>query len=198
MHLPSRLAIAVCLGLAAMQAAGQQDAGSTPNGAAQAPAPAAAEGQTPPVEKGSASDQKSRDSQGDSNSSAAGRPSAGTSPVAKNGKRHKRSAPPPDGGPRKVVVREGGASEPAAQIAPGMTPAEAARERQNAEQLLGSTGVQLTGLAARTLDAPQQETVAQIRNYMDGARLALKDGDVRRANTLATKAHLLAEDLVKH
>ena len=113
-------------------------------------------------------------------------------------KRRKRPASAPDGAPRKIVVREGGASEPAAQIAPGMTPAEATRERQHAEQLLGSTGDQVKQLALRTLDARQQETVGQIRNYMDGAHSALKEGDVRRASTLAEKAHLLAEDLVKH
>jgi hypothetical protein len=96
------------------------------------------------------------------------------------------------------VVREGGANEPTAQIVPGMTPAEAARQRQNAEQLLGVTDEQLKQLAERTLSAPQQQTVGQIRNYMDGARSALKEGDVRRASTLAEKAHLLAEDLVKH
>ena len=96
------------------------------------------------------------------------------------------------------MIREGGASEPAAQIVPGMTPAEAARQRQNAEQLLGATDEQLKQLAGRTLDARQQETVGQIRNYMDGARSALKEGDVLRANTLAVKAHLLSEDLVKH
>jgi hypothetical protein len=113
-------------------------------------------------------------------------------------KRRKRTAPAPDGGPRKIVIREGGASEPAAQIVPGMTPAEAARQRQNAEQLLSATDEQLKQLAGRTLDARQQETVGQIRNYMDGARSALKEGDVLRANTLAVKAHLLSEDLVKH
>jgi hypothetical protein len=96
------------------------------------------------------------------------------------------------------VVRHGGASEPAAQIAPGMSPAEAARQRQNAEQLLGSTGGQLKLLAGRALKAQQQETVGQIRNYMDGARSALQEGDLRRASTLAEKAHLLADDLVKH
>jgi hypothetical protein len=113
-------------------------------------------------------------------------------------KRRKRAAPAPDGNPRKVVVREGGAVEPAAQIAPGMTPAEATRQRRNAERLLGSTDDQLKQLAGRTLDARQQETVGQIRNYTDGAHSALKEGDVRRASTLAEKAHLLAEDLVKH
>ena len=96
------------------------------------------------------------------------------------------------------MVREGGASEPAAQIAPGMTPAEATRQRHNAEELLGATDEKLKQLTGRTLDAKQQETVGQIRNYMDGARSALKEGDVRRANTLAQKAHLLSEDLLKH
>jgi len=98
--------------------------------------------------------------------------------------------------PRKIVVRRGGAKEPATQIAPGMTPAEAARERQNAEQWLRSTGDQLPQLEVLP-DVHQQETVVQIRNYMDGARSALQEGDVRRASTLAEKAHLLAEDLLK-
>jgi hypothetical protein len=113
-------------------------------------------------------------------------------------KRRKRKAPTPDGAPHKIVVREGGASEPAAQIAPGMTPAEATRQRHNAEQLLGATDDKLKQLTGRTLDAKQQEAVGQIHNYMEGARSALKEGDVRRANTLAQKAHLLSEDLVKH
>jgi len=105
--------------------------------------------------------------------------------------------PTPDGAPRKIVVRQGGAREPAAQIAPGMTPAEATRQRQNAEQMLSSTDDQLKQLAGRTLDAREQETAGQVRNYMVGARSALKEGDLRRASTLAEKAHLLAEDIVK-
>jgi len=115
-------------------------------------------------------------------------------------KHPKRKVPPPapDAGPRKIVVREGGASEPTAQIVPGMTPEEAARQRQDAEQFLGATADQLKQVTERTLNAQQQETVGQIHNYMDGSRAALKEGDVRRARTLAQKAHLLAEDLVKH
>jgi hypothetical protein len=96
------------------------------------------------------------------------------------------------------VVREGGATEPAAQIVPGMTPEEATRQRRNAEKWLGSTDDQLKQLAGRTLDARQKETVGQIHNYIDGARSALKEGDVGRASTLAQKAHLLSDDLVKH
>ena len=126
----------------------------------------------------------------------------GTSPSGTSSKRTrkrpKRSASASSGAPRRVVVREGGAAEPAEQIVPGMTPVEAARQRQNAEQWLASAGDQLKQLAERPLDARQQDTVAQIRNYMEGARTALQEGDVRRASTLAQKAHLLAQDLVKH
>jgi len=129
-------------------------------------------------------------------------PASGTSasgtPAGEAAKRPKRAVPAPDGAPRKIVVRKGGASEPAARIAPGMTPAEAARQRQNAEQLLGSTGDRLKQLAGRVLNAQQQETAAQARNYMEGARAALQEGDLRRASTLAEKAHLLVDDLAKH
>lgn len=78
-----------------------------------------------------------------------------------------------------------------------MTPAEAVRQRQSVERLLGATDDQLQMLSARPLDAKRQETVGQIRNYLDQARLALKEGDLRRANTLSEKAHLLSDDLVK-
>jgi hypothetical protein len=123
-----------------------------------------------------------------------------TKPPAKKNttKRHKHPPQTSAGTPLKVVVREGGANEPAAQIAPGMTPAEAARERQNAERWFGSADSQLKQLAGRTLNGQQQETVGQIRNYTDGARAALKEGDVGRASTLAQKAYLLSDDLVKH
>ena len=128
--------------------------------------------------------------------SARGPSASGTS--SKGTRKHRKRTPAPNGAPRKIVVREGGATEPAAQIAPGMTLVEATRQRRDAEQWLASTGDQLKQLAERALDARQQETVGQIRNYMEGARSALQEGDVRRANTLALKAHLLAADLVKH
>lgn len=103
-----------------------------------------------------------------------------------------------DGEPRKVVVHQGGAREPIAQIVPGITQEEASRQRQDAEQLLTSTATNLMQLAGRTLDSRQQEVVGQIRHYMDGARSALKEADTQRAHTLALKAYLLSDDLVKH
>jgi hypothetical protein len=121
-----------------------------------------------------------------------------TASTSKAKKRRSHPAATPTGAPRKIVVREGGASEPAAQIVPGMSSADATRERTNAERLLSSTQDQLNLLSGRGLDVQQVDTVGQIHNYMNAARSALKEGDVGRANTMAQKAHLLAEDLVKH
>jgi len=175
----------------------QLDAAGSANAAGQAPAPPTAPAEQVPAETAPTAVKKA------SESAAKEKADAGTAspgPASGTTKRRKGTAPAPasDDVPRKIVVREGGAREPAAQIAPGMTPAEATRQRQNAEQLLSSTDDQLKQLAGRALDAREQETAGQIRNYMDGARSALKEGDLRRASTLAEKAHLLSDDLVKH
>jgi hypothetical protein len=111
---------------------------------------------------------------------------------------HKPSTATPDGEPRKTVVHQGGASEPIAQILPGITLEEASHQRENAEQLLVSTESNLKQLATRTLNPNQQEMFVQIRHYIDGARSALKESDTQRAHTLALKAYLLSDDLVKH
>jgi len=108
------------------------------------------------------------------------------------------SSPQPPGTPKKTVVREGGVDEPSAQIVTGMSTEEAARQRQEAELLLSTTEEMLKEIAPRTLDAQQEETVSQIRNFMKLSRDALKEGDVARAHTLAQKANLLADDLRKH
>jgi hypothetical protein len=213
MRLACGLAIALWLSFpAAGMASRQQDPAGSTNAAGQASAPPVP-AESAPAQNSPASPAPAEKSR--TESAPAGQVPAETTPVAGQNasekvsekktdagpasgtrKRRKRAAPAPD--PRKIVVREGGAREPAAQIAPGITPAEATRQRRNTEQLLGSTDNLLKQLAGRTLDARQQETVGQIRNYMDGARSALKEGDTRRASTLAQKAHLLSEDLVKH
>ncbi len=176
--------------------AGANSAGQAPAEQAPAENPPAAGKKTP--ESAAAKDKA--DASSVSGSANTGSVSTGSANTSKKRRKHAAPAPAPapEGGPRKVVVREGGANEPTAQIVPGMTPAEAERQRQNAERLLSSTDEQLKSLAGRTLGTPQQETVGQVRNYMEGARSALKEGDVRRASTLAEKAHLLAKDLSKH
>lgn len=79
-----------------------------------------------------------------------------------------------------------------------MTPEQALQHRKVTEQLLSSTEGNLQQLATRNLKQGERDTVSQIRNYMVGSRSALEDGDLPRARTLAFKAHLLADDLLKH
>jgi hypothetical protein len=122
---------------------------------------------------------------------------AGAAPPSPT-KTRQQPAPVAPRSPRKIVVRKGGAREPAEQIVPGISPAEAARQRQNAEGWLSATDVQLKQLAPRKLSPQQQETADQVRNYINGAHAALQEGDVRRASTLAEKAHLLSDDLLNH
>jgi hypothetical protein len=124
--------------------------------------------------------------------------SAKTVPHRHASRKPPRATPADKNGPKKVFVREGGATEPPAQILTGMAPEEAAHGRQAAERSLDTTDQTLSELEGRSLNDQQQETVSQIQNYMHGARTAIKDGDVSRAQTLALKAKLLAEDLVKH
>ena len=113
-------------------------------------------------------------------------------------KRHKRTPVVVHSDPNKVVVPEGGAKEPPTQIAPGLAPDEVARERREADEWLSSTDAQLKLLSVRSLSVRQQDTLGQVRNYLVGARAALQENDMRRAHTLALKAYLLSDDLIKH
>jgi hypothetical protein len=201
MRLALVLAIALWLSLSAAATTRLQDPAS--NSPGQAPAPPAAPAEKPAADATPTPEEKAPESAADSASNSKDKPGPTSlppiaAPIYGNSKRRKRAAPPPEDRPKKVVVRQGGTSEPAAQIAPGMTPAEALRQRQNAEQLLAATDDQLQMLAAGPVDARRQETMGQIRNYIVHARSALKEGDLRRANTLAEKAHLLSDDLVEH
>ncbi len=206
MRLACGLAIALGLTFAAWGAASrQQDGAGSGKSSGQAPAPtvpAQAPAKTVPDAPANpqppSAEEKAPESAAKKNTEADSKNTGSTNGTAKRRKRAATaSVAAPDGAPRKIVVREGGASEPTAQIIPGMTPAEAARQRQNTEQWLGSADRELKQLEGRKLDVQGQETVGQIRNYIAGARSALEEGDVRRASTLAEKAHLLADDLVK-
>jgi hypothetical protein len=115
-------------------------------------------------------------------------------------KRHPRTKKPAgyEGEPRKIVIHQGGTSEPVAQMVPGISQEEANRQRESAEELLAASESSVKQLATRSLNANQQGMLAQIRQYMDGARSALKENDPQRAHTIALKAYLLSDDLVKH
>jgi hypothetical protein len=94
-------------------------------------------------------------------------------------------------------VRDGGTKEPTTTITSGLSPADVRRATQQAQEWLDNADGALQGLTGRSLTPDQLETVTQIHNYMKGARTALTDGDLRRASTLALKAHWLSDDLLK-
>jgi hypothetical protein len=117
-------------------------------------------------------------------------------------KKKKRSTKPkavaqPGTDSPKVVVREGGTTEPTVQLSPGLSQEQASRKLQNTNQLLATTESNLKQIADRPLDASQQDLVKQIRKYVEQARAAVGAGDLQRARNLAFKAHQLSDELVK-
>jgi hypothetical protein len=98
----------------------------------------------------------------------------------------------------KKVIKNGGTADPVVQLAPGISAEQASSQRQSTAELLSATDDNLKQLASRQLDSTQQASVSQIRKYMEQAKTAEAAGDVQRAHNLASKALLLADDLVKH
>jgi hypothetical protein len=94
-----------------------------------------------------------------------------------------------------VIVRQGGTAEPSIQLAGGA--ASASQQRDTANQMLGTTEANLKKIAGRQLTSDQQNMVNQIRQFMEQSKAAVGDGDLERARTLAWKAQVLSEELVK-
>lgn len=116
-------------------------------------------------------------------------------PEAKKKSAARKSGTP--GKPRRRVVKDGGADESEVQISEGMTGDLAQHQRASTNTLLTSTEENLRRISNRHLTADQQGTVNQIRLFMQQSRDAIQKSDVDRAHTLALKAHLLSDSLVK-
>jgi len=101
---------------------------------------------------------------------------------------------PATGTPPKTVVRNGSAADPTVDLSPAPGPQEASRA-QAYKQLLATTDANLQKISGRQLSPDQQDTVKQIKSYMEQAEGAAKDGDVQRAYNLAVKANLLSAEL---
>ena len=102
-----------------------------------------------------------------------------------------------NGDPSKVVVRNGGAKEDSAQLAPAVNPAQAETERANTARLLATTSANLKQVEGRQLTPAQQSMVDEINTYVQQARAAAASADTNRAQTLADKARLLSEELTR-
>jgi hypothetical protein len=99
-------------------------------------------------------------------------------------------------GSTTTVVRNGGTSEPIVAISPTQSNQEASQQLNTTNQLLAGTAANLKQIAGRQLSADQEDTVKQIKVYMEQARNAAKNGELQRAYTLANKANMLSADLV--
>jgi hypothetical protein len=82
-------------------------------------------------------------------------------------------------------------------LAGGPKADQAGQKRDTINQLLGVTDQNLKKTAAMQLSPNQQDTVTQTRQFIDQSKTAMAEGDLERARTLAWKAELLSEDLVK-
>jgi hypothetical protein len=98
--------------------------------------------------------------------------------------------------PPKTVVRQGGTSEPAIQLAGGAVGDQAAQQRHTANEMLSATELNLKKVDETKLTVSQQDTLNQIHQFMDQSKSAAAAGDLERARTLAWKAQLLSEELI--
>jgi hypothetical protein len=124
---------------------------------------------------------------------------AASKPVPKKRRASRKPVTPPaSDSPTKVIVKNGGASDPTVQLSPGVSPETASRQRQSTSLLLSTTENNLKATAGRQLSSSQQDTVTQVREYMKQAKASADAGDSQRAHNLAFKAKLLSDELAKH
>jgi primase-polymerase (primpol)-like protein len=131
--------------------------------------------------------------------SAAGRnPSAkGSKPnnaTAAAGKNSAAVSPCP---PKKVIVRQGSTSERGIEVVGGAEGRQASDERDTSIQMLETSEANLKKVEGTQLTSDQQDMVKQVREFMDQSKAATSAGDLDQARTLALKAQLLSEELVR-
>ena len=78
--------------------------------------------------------------------------------------------------PPKVVVRQGGTSEPAIQLTGGAAGAQKSEAQATAGPMIDATEENLKKLSARQLSATEQETITQIRQFITQSKTAVAAG----------------------
>lgn len=89
-------------------------------------------------------------------------------------------------------MRQGGTSDPAIQVVGPPKSSE-----HDSDQMLSTTRANLKKIADLKITPAQQDIVSQIHQYIDQSKAAVDAGDLDRARTLAWKAQVLTEDLLK-
>src|SRR5882672_3641649 len=88
-------------------------------------------------------------------------PDAAAKTAARKRRPRKHTAATSNSARGKKVVRNGGTADPVVQLSPGVSDEQASRQRQSTTQLLATTDANLKQLAARQLNATQQDSVSQ-------------------------------------
>jgi len=99
--------------------------------------------------------------------------------------------------PPKVIIKNGGSEEPIVELKGNASQQQASQQRFTTEQLMAATEENLKKIAGRQLKPSEQETVSQIKQFMDQSKSAVAAGDLSRGHNLANKARLLSDELVK-
>jgi outer membrane biosynthesis protein TonB len=98
--------------------------------------------------------------------------------------------------PKKVIPAEQEPTPPVAgQISPGPTP-DGTHTQASTDQLLQGAEANLNGIT-RQLSKDEEAMRAQSREFIKQSRVAITENDLARAHTLAVKARLLSDELVK-
>jgi hypothetical protein len=127
---------------------------------------------------------------GTSANTTAGASGNATKNASKRSSASTKPCPPP-----KKIVRNGGSDEPKIELLGG-TPAQQASDERSTEQLTAATEENLKKIARRQLGSGEQDTVNQIKQFMEQSKQAVAAGDPERAHNLAMKARLLSEELL--
>ena len=97
--------------------------------------------------------------------------------------------------PPKPAVEK--AAPPAPVLSPEVSPEEAERLSRETMARIDATEELVRPIDGKSLPPDEAETYSTIQNFLAKAREALGRRDLQRALTLADKAHILAEELVK-
>lgn len=96
--------------------------------------------------------------------------------------------------PKKIIPAEPAPTPQ--QISPGPTSTNGGNNQASTDQLLQGAEANLNGIT-RTLSKDEEAMRAQIREFIKQSRTATTENDPARAHTLAVKARLLSDELVK-
>ncbi|HVI11071.1 MAG TPA: hypothetical protein VND65_22500 [Candidatus Binatia bacterium] len=70
-------------------------------------------------------------------------------------------------------------------------------QQNSTAELTSATEENLKKITTLSLDASQKEMVSQIRQFLDESKAAVAAGDLDRGHSLARKARLLSDELLK-